>query len=242
MLKINFFVMSQDSHDLSGFDEKVIVLSSDSHTGLSEKVADMGIDTEEDNSQSVLSEKSAVSSNSVCIVKVKKEDTSGQEFEDSSSSIGRKPRRAAVSAMKNISGNKRRISSSSECSSASSYSPRRKDKPSGGATKKKKVENSSTGSNTRTVHVVQTAKNGRVIIEGLCVTKKTGQVFYPQDSIFVFRENDDDINNIKSLIDENKQKWIDHGHSASVFSCKFNGSLPTVIGGFTRGFAKSIFK
>jgi translation elongation factor P/translation initiation factor 5A len=125
-------------------------------------------------------------------------------------------------------GNKRKLSSSSESSSGSSYTH-------GGATKKAK-------NTTATQRFVSTSKHGRVVIEGLCVTKKTGQVFYPQDSIFVFRENDDDIDNIKSVISNNEKKWIECGHAVSLFSQTFDGTLPTVVGGFTRGFTRSIFK
>lgn len=257
--------MSQSSHDLSGFEENII-LSNDSQTGLSEKVADMGIDGETDDAISIKSDKSGRSVRSArsgrsvgsaadaagsskkatgSAVVVKKEKDSS----DASRSV-RQPRAAAVSANKKM-GGKRKFLYSSDSDDSSSYNPTEDSKPTpGSATKKKKNESSSEPSAlsapstpiTRITHVVQTAKNGRVVIEGLLVTKKTGQVFYPQDSIFVFRENDESIDAIKELLSENKKKWIENGHSALSFSHTFNGALPTVVGGFTRGFAKSIFK
>lgn len=261
--------MSQDSQNLAGFDENIILSHdshTDSHTGLSDKIEEMRFDA--DDTVSVKSEKSARSVKSVkseksvrsvkseksvkSVKSVKSEKSDSETSDDSVVCVnGRKPRAAAISAKQKIGGKmggKRKFSSSSE-SSSSSYKPSNlqvKHTP-GSATKKKKSDipssaSAASGSVARITHVVQTSKNGRVIIEGLCVTKKTGQVFYPQDSIYIFKENDENIDDIKKLIDDNKQKWIENGHSAVCFSQTFNGSLPTVIGGFTRGFAKSIFK
>ena len=262
--------MSQDSQNLAGFDENIILSHdshTDSHTGLSDKIEEMHFDADdtvsvksEKSAKSVKSEKSAKSVKSEKSAKsvrsVKSEKSDSESSDDSVVCVnGRKPRAAAISAKQKMEekmggkmGGKRKFSSSSE-SSSSSYKPSNlqvKHTP-GSATKKKKNDvsssaSASSGSVARITHVVQTSKNGRVIIEGLCVTKKTGQVFYPQDSIYIFKENDENIDDIKKLIDDNKKKWIENGHSAVCFSQTFNGSLPTVIGGFTRGFAKSIFK
>lgn len=277
----NESTMSQESHDLSGFDENII-LTNDSNTGLSDKVADMDINTEADDAISVRSARSARSvrstksdksarsarsarstrsvrsarsdSSSGCVVVVKKEDESTSKTLETNSarSSTRQPRAAAVSANKKL-GGKRKLSTSSESSSSSSYNPRgtsgdTKSTP-GSATKKKKNDSSVAGASGSPVsqvpviaHVVQTAKTGRVIIEGLCVTKNTGQVVYPQDSIYMFHDNHVNVGDIKDIIAENKKKWIENGHAAVVFSHTFNGALPTVIGGFSRGFAKSIYK
>jgi hypothetical protein len=268
--------MSQGSHDLSGFDEN-IVLTNDSQTGLSDKVAEMGLDTdagdagEADDSESVKSVRSVRSVRSTMSVKsarsvksvksVKSDASSGSPIvvkteKETNRPVDASRQRRTVASQK-LSG-KRKLSSSSESdgSSGSSYDPSDTKKTPGGASKKKRIVSatsrvsresrdipiSQAAMGTRITHVVQTAKNGRVIIEGLCVTKKTGQVFYPQDSIYVFRENDENVDNIKDAISESKNKWIQNGHSAVLFSQTFNGSLPTVIGGFTRGFTKSIFK
>jgi hypothetical protein len=184
--------------------------------------------------------KSDASSGSLIVVKTEK---------DTNAPVDTFRQRRTV-ATKKLSG-KRKLSSSSDGSSGSSYNPSdTKTTTLGSASKKKKTASatvsdipvSQAAMGTRIAHVVQTAKNGRVIIEGLCVTKKTGQVFYPQDSMYVFRENDENVDNIKDAISESKDKWIQNGHSAVLFSQTFNGALPTVIGGFTRGFTKSIFK
>lgn len=257
--------MSQDSQNLNGFDEN-IVLSNDSHTGLSDKIEDMCFGTDdvvsvksEKSARSVKSARSGGSVKSARSVKSERSGGSAGTSDDSDICVkgsvganGRKPRAAAISANQKL-GVKRKFSSSSE-SSSSSYKPSNlqvRHVP-GSATKKKKNDVPASAASaasaagatsvTRITHVVQTSKNGRVVIEGLCVTKKTGQVFYPQDSIYIFKENDENINDIKNIINENKKKWIENGHSAVCFSQTFNGSLPTVIGGFTRGFAKSIFK
>ena len=265
--------MSQGSHDLSGFDEN-IVLTNDSQTGLSDKVAEMGLDTdagdagEADDSESVKSVRSVRSVRSArstmsvksarSVKSVKSDASSGSQIvvkteKETNRPVDASRQRRTVASQK-LSG-KRKLSSSSESddSSGSSYDPSDTKKTPGGASKKKRIVSATSRASrdipisqaamgTRITHVVQTAKNGRVIIEGLCVTKKTGQVFYPQDSIYVFRENDENVDNIKDAISESKNKWIQNGHSAVLFSQTFNGSLPTVIGGFTRGFTKSIFK
>jgi len=136
-----------------------------------------------------------------------------------------KTRKAAMIAKEKMAG-KRKYSSSSSSSSGSSYQVDKKSK--------KDTPSSS--------KVATLTTNGDVIMYGLLVTKKTGQVFYPQDSLFVLHEENDEYTAMKKHVAENKTKWESLGHRVEVVLHTFQGIIPTVIGGFTRGFMKSSYK
>lgn len=198
------------SQDLHGFEE-IVSHSLDSHTGVSDVVRGMTIDSDGScqEGDDDVSKSSQASSKSV------------------RSESGKKKRDAAVVANERIVSKRKCCSSSSSSvhslpSSISSYRE----------TKRRKTTKQSG----------PIFSKGDIMIYGLVVKKKTGQVFYPQDSMFVVSDTNDELDNIKEQVDENKKKWEKNGHVADIFSHTFEGIIPNVVGGFTRGFMKSSFK
>jgi len=210
-------------------------LSCEDKTGLSQDVLEMKIDCDSDtpilaknivesNSPSL----SASSSKSGCSVIFVKEEGDGHAVDVDG--------RVSLRDNEKVCGKRSSRSMKRKYSSTSSSSGESDDDDSDyehHSAKKNKVhvKNEPIGSNF-----------GRVFIEGLVVTKKTGQTFYPQDTVFLFNEDDDGVDAVRDIITDNLKKWNDMGCTAVAFSNTFEGVLPTVIGGFTRGFKKSHVK